>query len=111
MEIAFEYAQKGDVSQLSKILQNGMDINSLSSDKSNLLYYSILGNQINTTKFLIDNKIEINNRNEKGISPLHIACSNGNKEIVSLLLSNRADIFIKDNVSLYKNLFSMFIKK
>lgn len=104
MNLAFEYAKKGEISQLSKLIQNGMDINSLSSDKSNLLHYSILGNQINTAKFLIDNNIQINNRNEKGIAPLHIAFANGNEEMVSLLLSNHGDIIIKDNVLLYNKL-------
>lgn len=108
MEIAFEYAQNGDISHLSEFLQNGMSINYRSSDKSNLLHYSVLGNQINTAKFLIDNEIEINIENEKGVSPLHIAFENGNIEIASLLLLNHADISIKDNILFNNILFSMF---
>ena len=59
MNLAFEYAKKGEISQLSKLIQNGMDINSLSSDKSNLLHYSILGNQINTAKLTIEMRREL----------------------------------------------------
>ena len=36
---------------------------------------------------------------QKGKTPLHIACENGHEDIVSLLLSNNADLEAKDSVS------------
>ena len=47
---------------------------------------------------LIIQHVKINdNDNYFSISPLHIACDIGNKEIVRLLLDNNADIEIVDN--------------
>ena len=36
---------------------------------------------------------------QDGVTPLHIACSDGHTETVNLLLNNNADISATDNVS------------
>ena len=48
----------------------------------------------------IENKINLNQKDEDGRNPLHLACSNKwkeNKETVDLLINKRIDLNAKDN--------------
>lgn len=38
----------------------------------------------------------INERNKTNMSSLHAACLSGNRQIVKLLIENKADMYIKD---------------
>lgn len=48
-------------------------------------------------KFLISKGADVNARDKQGKTPLHYASANGYKDIVVLLISERADIFTRDN--------------
>jgi ankyrin repeat protein len=48
-------------------------------------------------RYLIEQKVQINQADGYGWTPLHIACKYRNIELVKLLLQNRADINIKTN--------------
>jgi ankyrin repeat protein len=54
-------------------------------------------NNIDTVKLLLDNKADIEARDDDGATPLFNAVLNGNTEIVRLLLEYGANKNIKDN--------------
>lgn len=47
-------------------------------------------------RFLIENGADVNNQNNDGNTPLHIACDKNNKEAIFSLLSHGADPLIKN---------------
>ncbi|MFY9109231.1 ankyrin repeat domain-containing protein, partial [Aliarcobacter butzleri] len=47
---------------------------------------------VETVKLLIDNKAQVNKKNNKGQTPLGGVCFKGNLEIVKLLVENGANI-------------------
>jgi len=56
------------------------------------LIYAITLNHIDCVRTLIDIGVDINKPDELKNTPLHIACLDGNYEIIELLLQNNADI-------------------
>ena len=48
-------------------------------------------------KLLSDKNIDINETDDDGFTPLMFACSEGNKEIVKLLVKSGADLNLQDN--------------
>ena len=81
------------------LLNRGVDINQLCSQFHRTpLSSMILLEKVASVKFLIDNKADLNLASPDDISPLHLAISNDNAEIIELLLrSNRANIKIFKN--------------
>ncbi|HXE41741.1 MAG TPA: ankyrin repeat domain-containing protein [Candidatus Baltobacteraceae bacterium] len=61
----------------------------------NALHCVIVRGDYESAKVLIENGININQKGEDGYTPLHQACSFGQKEIVKLLLENGADTFAR----------------
>lgn len=48
------------------------------------------------TKYLIQNKADINSIDTEGQTPLHYACACGHPNIVKILLENKANVKITD---------------
>ena len=42
-------------------------------------------------------RLNLNSRNDKGQTPLHIACKLGNEEMINLLIQNGSKINVVDN--------------
>ena len=55
------------------------------------LVYSARIGEFNDVKFCIDEKVDLNTRDESGNTALHMASANGHLEIAKLLLVNGAD--------------------
>ena len=49
--------------------------------------------------FLKKGGINIDKRDEKGLTPLHYACQKGSRDIVRLLIENGADVTMETNTS------------
>ena len=65
---------------------------------NNLLYLSIKNENYNLAKFLIESKkININEQNKNGDTPLHKAVQLSNYKLVNLLLENNANTNIQNN--------------
>ena len=57
------------------------------------LHIAVLNDSIKLVKyFLSKRKKNINAKNNKGQTSLHLACSNGNEDIINLLIQNGANI-------------------
>ena len=68
-------------------------------DKNNnsSLQIAVKQNSVYLTKYFLDKKNKnINSRNNKGQTALHIACSNRNEDIINLLVKNGANTTTKD---------------
>jgi ankyrin repeat protein len=85
---------------LRLLLDKGADFNCISGENKNLLHMLAQNININlqTTQFLIDNKVNINKLTVHGNSPLCMAINNieehNNISIIEMLLENGADLNI-----------------
>jgi ankyrin repeat protein len=48
-------------------------------------------------ELLLAGKADVNGKASNGVTPLHLAAFNGNKDVAELLLANHADVNAKDN--------------
>jgi ankyrin repeat protein len=69
------------------------DVNATSRDGDNALHCVVRWGDVGAAKALIDAGIDINKAGDLGYTPLHVACMNGNAEIVKLLIDRGADMF------------------
>jgi ankyrin repeat protein len=69
------------------------DINACSSDGDNALHVVVRWNDIPAAELLIEAGIEINKPGDLGYTPLHVACMEGNLEMVKLLVGKGGDVF------------------
>jgi len=77
--------------EIFKILLNYVNINEVDQFGNTVFYYSLIKEDIETLKYLIEIGVEINiqNKFKYTISPLHISIDIGNKEIFLLLLDSK----------------------
>lgn len=69
------------------------DVNASSSDGDNALHCVVRWRDHAAAKALIDAGIDVNKAGDLGYTPLHVACMEGNAEMVKLLIDCGADIF------------------
>ncbi len=84
---------KKNIKIVDLLLKKGANINEIYSvyDKSTLLQYLCCNDQCaEVIEFLLKNNASIDIKNNKGMTPLHIACLKGCKENVRMLLNNGA---------------------
>src|SRR6266567_1076417 len=71
------------------------DVNACSSDGDNGLHCVVRWGDFSAGKTLIDAGIDVNKAGDLGYTPLHVACMNGNVEMVTLLIDKGADMFAR----------------
>jgi ankyrin repeat protein len=69
------------------------DVSACSSDGDNGLHCVVRWGDLPAAKALIDAGIDVNKAGDLGYTPLHLACMQGNFEMVKLLVSKGADLF------------------
>jgi ankyrin repeat protein len=69
------------------------DLNATSSDGDNALHCLVRWGDIAAAGALVDAGIDINKAGDLGHTPLHVACMQGNSEMVRLLIDKGADMF------------------
>jgi ankyrin repeat protein len=69
------------------------DVNATSSDGDNALHCVVRWGDVASANALIEAGIDINKAGDLGYTPLHVACMEGNAEMVKLLIERGADIF------------------
>uniref|UniRef100_A0A452GMZ2 Myosin motor domain-containing protein n=1 Tax=Gopherus agassizii TaxID=38772 RepID=A0A452GMZ2_9SAUR len=93
--IALDYAMEGTESScilLTYLEENGVDLNSLRQMKIQRPMAMLAD-----VKQLILAGGNVNQKNDKGVTLLHIACANGYKDVASLILDHGADVNVVDN--------------
>lgn len=81
---------------ISRLIQNGAEINSPDFDGDTPLHFAVMNNNAEAVDFLLENGANTNVKNKDGTTPLHIAVEEKNYDITSLLLSFKADKNTKD---------------
>ncbi|XP_043927282.1 unconventional myosin-XVI [Protopterus annectens] len=95
LNIPLDYAMDGTESRfilLKYLEQNGVDVNSLRQMKTQRPLM-----MLSDVKQLVSAGGNVNEKNDEGVTLLHIACASGYKDVVALLLENRADPDCTDN--------------
>lgn len=101
-------SENNNISALNKILTNvppkkiDSYINTLTKNKRNLLHYAFLKNKIdvNFIELLIQLGVNVNQTDQDGNTPAHLAALNKHNEGLNILLKNGADFNIKNNNNL-----------
>jgi ankyrin repeat protein len=68
-------------------------VNACNSEGDNGLHCVVRRGDLSAAKALIDAGIDVNKAGDLGYTPLHVACMEGNAEMVKLLIEKGADIF------------------
>jgi ankyrin repeat protein len=69
------------------------DVNATSSDGDNALHCVVRWSDLAAAKALIDAGIDVNKAGDLGYTPLHVACMQGNAEMVKLLIDSGLYVF------------------
>jgi ankyrin repeat protein len=69
------------------------DVNACSSDGDNGLHCVVRWDDLSAAKALIDAGIDVNKAGDLGYTPLHVACMQGNLEMVKFLIDRGANMF------------------
>merc|ERR1712112_218352 len=82
-----------DVVEALLINGSGMEEALLATDShgNNALHLAIDGNHVEVTQILLEEGVDVNQKNEDGICPIHLAVEEGKDEVLRLLL-NRIDL-------------------
>lgn len=110
MEVMFAFTKiskaeqnrrKGLRNIAKKLLDNGLDIDSINNDGETVLFNTIRANDIESCAFLLENKVDVNHKNKNHETALSISILKGihNLDIILLLLEYNANPNIRDNNS------------
>ena len=97
MKPFLQAANDGNIEELEKLLSLGSNIDCIASDKSTALHYAVNANKIEAIHFLINNKASVDAKNNKGLTPLHMAANKGFDQPALALLEAGANPNSKDN--------------
>jgi ankyrin repeat protein len=83
-------AKRGDGSAVRALLQQKVDVNAVQPDGTTALHWAVHRDDMDLTALLIRSGAKVESANELGVTPLALACSNGNGLIVEALLKSGA---------------------
>ncbi|XP_031416703.1 poly [ADP-ribose] polymerase tankyrase-2 isoform X2 [Clupea harengus] len=94
----FEACRNGDVERVKKLV-NPENVNSrdTAGRKSTPLHFAAGFGRRDVVEFLLQNRAEVDARDDGGLISLHNACSFGHGEVVKILLHHGADANSRDN--------------
>lgn len=90
--------RQGNMEVVLYLIEKGSNIHDLDSKGSNLLYVASDNEPINVLEYLLSlKKLDINNQNNEGLTPLMVAALGGRADKVKMLVQSGANINLKDN--------------
>lgn len=89
--IALHFAARLSMPILTMILQKGGDVNARTNQRNIALHYAVEALRIDNVRTLLDAGSDVNAANEKGRTPLLLACYFHNYPIIEMLLQRGAD--------------------
>lgn len=86
----------GHLGKVSELIESGADLNTTvgDSDKRSLLHHASQKGHSNLIEFLIKKGLNVNSLDDRGRTPLYLACYNYKFESVKTLISNGTEINI-----------------
>ena len=86
-----EAAERGDSERVRHLLAKGDDPDASQVDGMRALHWAVHHDDLATAKLLVESGAEVQVSNRYGVTPVSLACVNGNREMVELLLDAGAD--------------------
>jgi ankyrin repeat protein len=94
----FQAAQSDDLDALTDlVVRQKVNVDLRSSDDSTALHFAVMRQHEQAVRLLLSHNASPNVRNQRGLSPLHMAASTGNSVLLLLLFEVSADPRCKDN--------------
>lgn len=90
-------AENGNIEYMSRLLDEGADVNVKRSDGNSALMLASYAGHFYTVRLLVEKGAEINAKNESGFTALMIAASASHADIVEFLIEKGADVNAKNN--------------
>ena len=84
-----------DAEKLKTIIKDKKDAQRFTQKNFTVLMIAALYNAVQTTRYLIDLGLDVNECSKDGITPLMVAAGRNSMEVVELLLENGADLTLK----------------
>lgn len=92
--------QEGNVDKVRSLIERGVSANAKDTSGSSLLHYAVTNNRLDIAQVLIDKGADIHARySEDGHTVLHLAVVYPDGEMTELLLRNKANPNVRDNLS------------
>src|SRR3954464_6299138 len=89
-------AMKRDVATVRKLLDEKVDVNAPGADGTPALHWLVRVDDFETARRLIRAGADASKQNLYGVTPMQLACANGNAEMIALLLEAGADPNVVD---------------
>src|SRR5262245_15668755 len=84
-------AEKKDRAKVAALLKKDVDVNASQADGMTALHWAVFHDDLPTATLLVKAGASAKVGNRYDVTPLSLACTNGNTEIVELLLKAGAD--------------------
>ncbi len=92
--------QEGNVNKVRSLIDRGVSANAKDAKGSSLLHYAVTNNRLEIAQVLIDKGADINaHYDEDGHTVLHLAVLHPDGGMTKLLLMNRANPNVRDNLT------------
>jgi len=96
-----EAAAKGDLADVKRHLQKGMDVNIKDDNDWTPLLYSAFNGKQDVVVFLISKGADVNAASRiTGWTPLHVAADKGHLDVVKILVGSGANVNAKDSIGM-----------
>ena len=82
-------AEQRNAALFRKLLDAGADVNATQVDGMTALHWAVYNDDVATARMLVRAGAKVNAANRYSVPPLSLACTNGNADLVKLLLSWR----------------------
>lgn len=83
--------KKSDRASVRSLIRQHIDVNSTAADGDAALHWAAYWDDLETAQLLMQSGANVNARNRYGVTPLSLACTNGNAPMIDLLLKAKAD--------------------
>lgn len=92
-----EAAKIGDVAEVRRLLDSGVNILSRDQINDTALHWSCFEGYLEVTKLLLQRGVDVNVVGSNRRTPLFDSCDNGHLSVIKLLLEQGADVNVVDN--------------
>ncbi len=92
-----EYSKDRKVEEIKELIEKGADLNTQDDAKWTPLFFSVVYENYELTRYLISRKINVNHRDKLGRTALILGAEKGNLPVVKLLVEQKAELDIQEN--------------